>query len=830
MKRIVMVVLLSIPWTISNAQITKIADANFEQYLIDKGYDTGVPDGQVLTAGIDTVSKLSIGNLSISSLKGIEDFVSLTHLLCYANNLTSLDVSQNKALEYLDCYSNSLSHLDLSQNTNLKQLVCNDNNLTTLDLSQNIALERLYCIYNDLTHLDLSHNIALNWLGCGNNNLTKLDVTQNKLLTTVRCEDNALQCLNVKKDNLQFLVAKGNPNLKIITVNEPDFAEANWRKDVDEHVIFSSGEFCETGTHQITGTIQIDNKNKCQGERPLSGMVVKSSDNKYAMTDDEGNYTLYSFEENVTVSQLRMRNELYLGVTCPKEGFYQISFEDENTDTSGINFYNQVMECPLLEVNLSSNRRRRCFRNQTIIRYANNGYSDQENVQVMVDYPRYIHLISSGYSYTINEEGIYVFDIGTLAAGETGSISIIDSTACESSITGLTQCTRAWITPNNSCIQSQNDHYHEWDKSSVVVDGYCLDDTIHFSITNTGVLGEGNMMNQQEYRIYVDNQWSYTGTFRLEGEASEIIKVPANGQTIRLEADQHAMHPGRSRPRKMIEACGNGGVPIVFDMPLQAPLDNEDWNVAEQCLPIIDSYDPNDKKVSPAGVTENKYIPHGTTLNYHIRFQNTGSDTAYTVVIQDTLSSYLDVSTLQIEQSSHPVTTSLTGTGNPVLVFTFDEIDLPHLSIDEEGSNGYVSFSIAPYDTLPDGTEVHNKAAIYFDYNEPIITNDSWITLHDTVLKTSPLKVISSTVIEELSWISLYPNPTSTGQLTIDLGQRQERVDVKVYNALGQIESSEKYMQISEIQTVLGEPVGVYFVAVTTQEGVRKVFKVMKTR
>ena len=90
-------------------QTTAIPDANFEQALIDLGFDTGTPDGSVPTANIDTVTFLDVNFKSISDLTGIEDFAALTYLDCGANQLTSLDVSNNTALTWLSCGGSKLT-------------------------------------------------------------------------------------------------------------------------------------------------------------------------------------------------------------------------------------------------------------------------------------------------------------------------------------------------------------------------------------------------------------------------------------------------------------------------------------------------------------------------------------------------------------------------------------------------------------------------------------------------------------------------------------------------------------------------------------------------
>ena len=102
MKKILF--LLMIP-VLCFGQYTSIPDQNFEQALIDFGYDD-VIDGKVLTANINSVDSLFLYRKNISDLTGIEDFIALSFLNCSSNQLTNLDVSQNTALTGLDCGGN----------------------------------------------------------------------------------------------------------------------------------------------------------------------------------------------------------------------------------------------------------------------------------------------------------------------------------------------------------------------------------------------------------------------------------------------------------------------------------------------------------------------------------------------------------------------------------------------------------------------------------------------------------------------------------------------------------------------------------------------------
>ena len=118
---------------------TYVPDDNFEQALIDLGYDD-VLDDYVITDSINTVTTLDVSNDSISDLTGIEGFTALTNLNCSRNQLTSLNMSSNTALTEMNCARNDLTSLDVSSNTALTELICQSNELDSLDVSSNTSL------------------------------------------------------------------------------------------------------------------------------------------------------------------------------------------------------------------------------------------------------------------------------------------------------------------------------------------------------------------------------------------------------------------------------------------------------------------------------------------------------------------------------------------------------------------------------------------------------------------------------------------------------------------------------------------------------------------
>lgn len=82
--------------------------------------------------------------------------------------LTSLDISNNTALEYLYCYNNAITSLNVEKNIKLKSLLCWENKISTLNLSKNTELTRLDCTKNPFTQESI--NNLLNSLPMGKYN------------------------------------------------------------------------------------------------------------------------------------------------------------------------------------------------------------------------------------------------------------------------------------------------------------------------------------------------------------------------------------------------------------------------------------------------------------------------------------------------------------------------------------------------------------------------------------------------------------------------------------------------------------------------------------
>ena len=136
---------------------------------------------------------------------------------------------------------------------------------------------------------------------------------------------------------------------------------------------------------------------------------------------------------------------------------------------------------------------------------------------------------------------------------------------------------------------------------------------------------------------------------------------------------------------------------------------------------ITCAIDPNDKLVTPNIPNYANFTLFGETLEYTIRFQNTGSDTAINIQITDMIDPNLDLATFEVITSSHPYQVILNDEG--MVIFDFPNIYLPDSSANHAASMGFIKYKIETLPNLIEYTHIENFANIYFDFNEAIVTN-----------------------------------------------------------------------------------------------------------
>lgn len=254
-------------------QIVSIPDPNFKNALVNEAVvilngtgglqdaDTN-NDGEIQISEALSVTDMQVQDRNISSMEGLQSFENITKLLCFDNNLTEIDLSQNILLDELWVNQNNLSSLDVTMLPDLDFLSSSDNLLIELDVSQNPNLRIFRTSRNQILAIDLSNNLLLEQFWCSDNQVSVLDITNNSILTTFTGKGNPqLTTLNLQNGNninMSRMWAQDNPLLDCIlvddeTANYPscDLTDnTGWCKD-PEAIYANDPSSCSLGIRDI---------------------------------------------------------------------------------------------------------------------------------------------------------------------------------------------------------------------------------------------------------------------------------------------------------------------------------------------------------------------------------------------------------------------------------------------------------------------------------------------------------------------------------------------------------------------------------------------------
>lgn len=499
-------------------------------------------------------------------------------------------------------------------------------------------------------------------------------------------------------------------------------------------------------TALLSGRVRADGNADCvadSSETPLEGWVVKAmvgGKTFFGASQWDGKYRLPVPGGAGTVELLPPNN---LWQVCG--GPVSFSFVpgqpvQHSFAVQGLN------SCPLMDVNLSSIVLRRCFDNNYYkVRYCNKGTAPVTNGSVTVNLDAYLFLEESSMPYSIsvaNGDSLYHFNVGQLGIGQCDHFNLRVRVSCDA-VLGQTHCTTAHAYPDSLCGPQAAAH------PNLEITGQCVNGEVKFTVKNTGT----DMTNPVEYVVVEDILIQMVGGPILLGAgASEVITLPGNGSTWRLEIPQAAGHPWSTLASAAVEGCATApGVVMSRGIVPQFPQDDAAPFEDEDCQVNVGAYDPNDKQGFPVGIGDEHAIRPGQAIDYLIRFQNTGTDTAFNIIVLDTLPVSLNPGGIQLLSSSHPCIMRLHREN--ILQFQFKNIMLPDSNRNEPASHGYVKFSIPQLPNVPEGTVIQNRAGIYFDFNAPIMTNYTHHTVRALVVNTS--NVVFQTGVE----LEVYPNP-----------------------------------------------------------------------
>lgn len=371
-------------------------------------------------------------------------------------------------------------------------------------------------------------------------------------------------------------------------------------------VLIKTDSFGYALTNELAGNVYNDNNSNCikdSLEKGKNNILIRVDPGPwYTLSDTGGNYSILVDTGNYTVTQI-LPNELWKAL-CPVTNNYTVNLNSHFNVLDTLDFADTIVRCPIIEVDMSTNRIRTCSENKFYVNYCNSGTDTAFNIILNLQFDSLVNPISASLPWDTIISGTYKFNIGTVLPGECNTFYVIDSISCLANV-GDTICINSFITPSLSCI------------------------------------GIDTSLYQTSYNY---------------------------------------------------------------------------------CRRVVGSWDPNEKIViSPDSKPANYFINKNETIYYQINFQNTGTDTAYSVAIIDTLSSYLEVESVMNLTSSHTNNFRIFGQG--ILEWSFTGINLPDSNTNYENSQGFVKYKVQIKNASPHLAIINNSASITFDNNLPIKTN-----------------------------------------------------------------------------------------------------------
>lgn len=540
-------------------------------------------------------------------------------------------------------------------------------------------------------------------------------------------------------------------------------------------------------SNRIRGRVFHDLDEACDfdvSEPRLEGWIVRATGENgtfFGFSDEDGRFNIL-VDTGAYVVEALVKNPYWS--SCLPNGV-NIVF-DELYDDININFpmKAEVIDCPLMQVDVSTPFLANCTDIQYTIAYENIGTGPSNgDTKVELTLDPALTFESASLPFTL-ENDVYTFELGSVPYNEGGSFVVNTQMACSGIVQGQAAYVVAHIFPDTLCLAPDPD----WTGASVTVDGQCDGDgeTVEFRISN---MGAAAMDMERTFFVVEEDLMFLTQPFNLDVDEETPIELPATGATYRIIAEQVEGHPGNSFPTKAVEGCGTdteGSYSTGF--VTQWPEDDASAAISVHVDEVLGTPEAVYMGAHPKG-WQDSLITAETELTYRVFFRNIGTDSLTRVVVRDTLPEELDISTITFGASSHPIETEVYHTG--VVKVTFNNLELP---VNSDGSStldyAYYEYRIKQKPGNPQGTVIENDAFIIFDYYPPQRTNTTRHVIdaptYSDLLETIPVPVKAPEWASQAEVLA-YPNP-ATDHITLEVKglQGQHELDFLLLNMNGQ--------------------------------------------
>lgn len=661
----------------------------------------------------DSLSILYVSYNSLDSLPSLP--ATLTSLNCSQNHIPSISSLPNSLLQ-LDCGTNQISTIPTLPNgltnlvcnsnqlsaipnlpSSLVELNCNDNHVTMLPTLP-ASLLSLQCGINQISSVPSLPNILQN-LRCNNNLLSSLPVLPDSLVS-LNCENNQLSSLPLLPSVLNSLECSGNVLTSLPILRNTQL----------------SSLLCGFNTlvtlPSLPSTLELL---YCQNNLLVS--LPELPDN-ISDLDCSNNINLSCLPELKNLDGLTFANT---AITC-RPG-YNLS--------ANLSSYPTLDSLPVCDV--FNNNGCQVFFDITgkVYKELNNNCIQDVNENSLANIP--VKLYKNGVltqeKYTLNS-GYFSFDV------DTGFYTYsIDTTA-----------TTVRVVCPDSLFHSSNitavDSF-DFNKDFGVTCKPGFDVGVWAIVRTNGIFRPANFVTVKIEGGDITSISSLSCATGISGQIQVVINGPASyvspllgslpptsvsGDTIIWSIADFGTVDVMNAFNIIVQTdtLAQSGQQVCFTVGVSPTNgDNNPMNNnLSQCFNVVNSYDPNEKEVSPLDGVAYDYKGW---LTYTIHFQNTGNAPAEHIYVTDTLDANIDESSFQFLASSHQGIFEMKSGG--ILKFSFPNINLADSFSNEPQSHGWIQFRVKLKNNLLPNTIVENTAFIYFDFNSPVVTNTTSNTL-----------------------------------------------------------------------------------------------------
>ena len=520
--------------------------------------------------------------------------------------------------------------------------------------------------------------------------------------------------------------------------------------------------------NEINGRVFIDKNNNCKldvFETGFSNAMVeltsRTNPNKIrrARPDSTGAYTI-SIDTGNYVINLRDYGSYFTActdaVTFTDDIKYPLAVETHYLGLKPIN------ACAQMEVTVSTPALQRCQLNNYKLHYCNISGNPAQNVYATVKLDSLLAFQKADRGFSLVGTRTYRFEIGFVDAGQCGDISFTVLPACkDSTIVGQALSIEAHIYPDSFCVVPNN-----WSGATLSVEGQCATDSVRLLVRNVGKSPSTTQTSTTNI-VIIDEVVFLKAAPSLQPQGTSKYSFPTNGKTYRLEVPQEANSPGFSKaPTVAVEGCGrkaDGSFSIGYVK--QFSEDDGDYFVDKDVRILRNDLFSNELDASPTGYAVQHFINNNDDIEYLVRFRNTSNDTLYNVEVRDTLSDFIDPTTIELGASSHPFQMQMFE--KKILKFLFNNVAIVPDSVNKDKSWGFLKFRVKLKSNIPNGTLINNRADILFNNGSVISTNKIFHTVGQNFVVTAT--VDEPTIDNNLVKINIAPNPFSEqAQFTID--------------------------------------------------------------